>query len=145
LVPSDRVKLTAKALCKGFDYDFASAIHLLCPQLENIVRVLLKNAGVITSNVDENGIEKENGLSTLLTLPETKSLFDKDICFELQAVFTAPYGPNLRNEVAHGLLNDSTSSSLPSIYGWWLVLRLIVRSLMGENFGCSPENTPEQS
>jgi hypothetical protein len=133
LVPSKREKLTATALWLGFEYDFSNAIHLLCPQLEHIVRVQLKEAGAHTSNVDQNGIENENGLSTLLDLPEAESVFGKDIIFEIKAVFADALGPNLRNEVAHGLLDDNSASSIGGIYAWWMVLRLITRSLMGLN------------
>ena len=57
--------------------------------------------------------------------------FGKDIIFELKAVFANALGPNLRNEVAHGLLDDNAASSIESIYAWWMVLRLIIRSIMG--------------
>jgi hypothetical protein len=133
LVPPNREKLTATALWFGFEYDFSNAIHLLCPQLEHMVRVKLKEAGAHTSNVDQDGIENENGLSTLLDLPEAESVFGKDIIFEIKAVFADTLGPNLRNEVAHGLLDDNSASSIGSIYAWWMVLRLITRSLMGLN------------
>ncbi len=112
LVPPKREKLTAAALWLGFEYDFSSTIHLLCPQLEHIVRVQLKEAGAHTSNVDQNGIENENGLSTLLDLPEAESVLGKDVTFEIKAVFADALGPNLRNEVAHGLLNDNSASRL---------------------------------
>lgn len=131
LVPPRREKLTATALWLGFEYDFPNAIHLLSPQLEHIVRVQLKEAGAHTSNVDQDGIENENGLSTLLDLPEAENVLGKDIVFEIKAVFADALGPNLRNEVAHGLLDDNSASSIGSIYAWWMVLRLIIRSLMG--------------
>lgn len=76
-VPPNRQKLTAAALWLGFEYDFANAVHLLCPQLEHMVRTQLKNSNAQTSNVDPNGIENENGLSTLLDLPETHTVLGK--------------------------------------------------------------------
>jgi len=130
-VPSKREKLTATALWFGFEYDFSSAIHLLCPQFEHMVRVKLKDVGAHTSNVDQEGIENENGLSTLLDLPEAEKVFGKDVLFEMRSVFADALGPNLRNEVAHGLLDDNSASSIGSIYAWWMILRLILRSLMG--------------
>jgi hypothetical protein len=131
IVPTKREKLTATALWFGFEYDFSNAIHLLCPQLEHMVRVKLKDNGAHTSNVDQDGVENENGLSTLLDLPVAENVFGKDLIFEMRAVFADALGPNLRNEVAHGLLDDNSASSIGSIYGWWMVLRLIVRSLIG--------------
>lgn len=131
IVPPHREKLTAMALWLGFEYDFENAIHLLSPQFENIIRVKLKEAGAHTTFVDPNGIESENGLSSLLDLPEAVEVFGQDTVFEMKAIFTDSIGPNLRNEVAHGLLDDRSSSSVGSIYAWWMILRLIVRSLIG--------------
>jgi len=34
------------------------------------------------------------------------------------------YGSNLRNLMAHGLLNHDAFYSRPIVYLWWLVLRL---------------------
>ncbi len=128
-VPVNREKLVAYALWLGFERDFANAIHLLSPQFEHCIRCKLKDAGAHTSNVDRDGIENENGLSTLMDLPEALTVFGKDFVFEIKAIFTDAIGPNLRNEVAHGLLDDNASASVASIYAWWMILRLIVRSL----------------
>ena len=34
-------------------------------------------------------------------------------------------GPNLRNNVAHGLLNDQQANSVEALYAWWLGLQLV--------------------
>lgn len=130
VVPQDREHLLANALWLGFEHDFGSSIYLLCPQLEHIVRVHLKSAGALTSNIDRDGIENENGLSTLMDLQEAKSLLGDDLAFEIKSIFTEALGYNLRNEIAHGLLDDNSSASFPSIYAWWMVLRIITNSLM---------------
>lgn len=130
LVPDDRVYLTGSALWLGFEREFGLAIHLLCPQFENIVRVKLKEAGAITSTVDKSGIETENGLSTIMKLPEAERIFGKNLSFEINAVFNNPLGFNARNLVAHGLLNDESASySVASIYAWWMTLRMVIDSI----------------
>lgn len=128
IVPEGREQLLGNALWFGFEYDFGVAIHLLCPQVEHIVRTKLKEVGAHTSNIDRNGIENENGLSTLMELPEAVEVFGEDLCFEVGSIFTDSLGANLRNEVAHGLLSDDSASSISSIYAWWLVLRLVLHS-----------------
>lgn len=133
IVPQDRIQLLGYALWLGFEHDFGNAIHLLCPQLENIVRVQLKKSNAHTSNIDREGIENENGLSTLMELPEATEIFGEDLTLEIKSVFSDALGFNLRNEVAHGLLNDNASSSIPSTYAWWMILRLIIHSLMNGN------------
>ncbi|WP_046018075.1 DUF4209 domain-containing protein [Marinomonas sp. S3726] len=133
IVPEDRSYLLGHALWLGFEHDFGSSIHLLCPQVEHIVRMKLKEAGAHTSNIDRAGIEHENGLSTLMELPNVSQIFGEDFCFELKSIFTDSLGANLRNEVAHGLLSDNSSSSITSVYAWWMILRVVVHSLVGVN------------
>ena len=63
IVPDKREILVANALYQGFGWDFRSAIHLLAPQAENMVRQLLKRNRFVTTHIDQNGIENEMGLS----------------------------------------------------------------------------------
>ncbi len=129
IVANDRVDLLSSALWLGFEHDFGNAIHLLCPQVEHMIRMEFKGEGIITSNVDLNGIENENGLSTLLDNERAEEILGEDLLFDMKAIFTDSVGDNLRNNCAHGLLNDHSASSYGSVYAWWMVLRLVVREL----------------
>ncbi|HBO8906751.1 TPA: DUF4209 domain-containing protein [Pseudomonas aeruginosa] len=125
IVPKGREGLFGKALFQGYERDFVSALHLLIPQIEHMVRVHLKQAGTKTTNLDKDGIENENGMSTLMDLPEAETVFGKDLTFELKTLFCDSFGPNLRNELAHGLLDEDACHSPYAIYAWWLGLRLV--------------------
>jgi hypothetical protein len=125
IVPKGRSGLFGKALFAGYEKDFISALHILIPQIEHMVRIHIKRSGVKTTNLDKDGIENENGLSTLMSLAETKNVLGKDLTFELDAIFCDATGPNLRNELSHGLLEENAFSSVYAIYAWWLALRLI--------------------
>lgn len=125
LVPKGREGLFGKALFQGYERDFVSALHLLIPQIEYMVRFHLKQVGAKTTNLDKDGIENENGLSTLMDLPEAEIVFGKDLAFELRALFCDAFGPNLRNELAHGLLEEDDCHSPFAIYAWWFGLRLV--------------------
>lgn len=125
IVPSGREALFAKGLYSGYDNDYITAIHFLTPQIEHLVRFHLKNAGAKTSTIDSCGIENENGLSTLVALPEMKAVFGDDLAFEIKAVFCDPLGANLRNEIAHGLADHNALNSLHCVYAWWLSLKLV--------------------
>ncbi|MCS6098129.1 DUF4209 domain-containing protein [Shewanella baltica] len=130
LVPKSNVNLVANAIWLGFELDFSTAIHLIAPQIENIVREQLKKHGAHTTNIDKNGIEHENGLSTLLDMQEAVAVFGQDKLFELKALFANSIGPNLRNEVAHGLLTDSAAYSASPVYAWWMLLRMVIHSII---------------
>lgn len=128
IVPKDRAGLFGKALFAGYERDFVTALHVLIPQIEHMVRVHLKQAGATTTNLDKDGIETENGMSTLMALPEATQVFGKDLVFEITSLFCDPFGPNLRNELAHGLLDEDRCKSVYAIYAWWFALRLTVNT-----------------
>lgn len=118
LVPPERALMVGKGLYWGIMGDFGMAVHFLIPQLENIVRFHLKGAGLKTSNTDLEGIENENGLSTLLDVEGVDAVFGADIVFEMKALFCSAFGPNLRNAFAHGLMDDNDFYSADAVYAW---------------------------
>lgn len=124
IIPTGRERLVGKALFAGYDNDFVTALHILVPQLEHLVRFHLKQAGIKTTNLDPNGIENENGLSTLMDHHKVEDIFGEDLAFEIRALFCDPFGPNLRNELAHGLVGFAEAQSTYAIYAWWLILKL---------------------
>ena len=142
IVPLGREVLFGKALDEGFNRNFDIAIHLLAPQIEHIVRTRLKFADVSTTNLDQGGIETENGLSTLVDLPKTKEIFGSDLTYEMKTLFCDPLGSNLRNNVAHGLLDDQQAQSIETIYAWWFGLKLVFNAFwnaLGANSGSEPQ------
>ena len=130
IVPINRAGAFGHGLWLGFEYDFGGAIHILCPQIENLVRVSLKDKEVNTTHIANNtSISTELGLGALLEKSEAEEIFGEDLVFVLRSLFTDPLGFNLRNDVAHGLLDDNSASSVASVYAWWLVLMMVIRSI----------------
>jgi hypothetical protein len=127
LVEQNRVNLWARGLYQGFERNFDIALHLLIPQIEHLVRSTLQKYGEITTTFID-GIDTESGLSTLMKNPNITNYIQEDLVFELKALLTEQAGSNLRNEMAHGLLDWNSSMSYCSIYLWWLALKLIVIS-----------------
>jgi len=130
LVPRGRERMVGRGLCAGFRRDFAVAVHLLAPQLEHIVRVHVVAAGGETRTLDASGLECEIGLGALVGLPQVERVFGATLAFELRAVFCDAAGSNLRNNVAHGLLDDDEMVSAASVYAWWFCLRLVMLPLL---------------
>ena len=60
-----------------------------------------------------------------MDLPQTEEIFGEDLSFEIRALFCDSFGPNLRNELAHGLLDDRAFYSSNAIYAWWFGLKLM--------------------
>jgi len=123
-VPPEREHLFAKGLYAGLTGDFFTSTHILIPQIENSIRYLLWNRGVLTSGLDNRGIQDEHHLTTTLYCPEITSIFDEDTLFDLKGLLVERSGSNLRNRMAHGLINDNGFFNPFMSYLWWVTLRL---------------------
>jgi Domain of unknown function (DUF4209) len=130
IIPPGREKLVAMGLFYGYDNDFISAIHLLVPQIEHIVRMQFKIRGIKTTSLDSNGIETENGLSTLVDHPDMNTVFGDDLTFEIKSLFCSSFGSNLRNEVAHGLLDYQSCQSYEVVYACWFCLKIVFNNYL---------------
>lgn len=129
IIPVYRTVFWIEGLHFGFENNFIVSTHLLIPQIEHLVRVKMKEKGIKTSTISTDGIETENGLSTLLDNEKITEVLDKTILFEFKALLTEQIGKNLRNNVAHGLCEVNTLRSIHSIYFWWLCLKLVLNNV----------------
>lgn len=125
-VPPGHAESITRALVAGFQGDMLVAGHLVPPQLEAMVRHIVESRGGITSMLEPGGLQPERPLSVLLETPEAEQALGAAGVFELQGLLVDPLGTNLRNEVAHGLRDDSGMFSEEVLYGWWLLLRYCV-------------------
>ena len=100
--------------------------HLVPPQIEALVRHVVESSGGITTMLDPNGLQPERPLMALLDTEEALRAFGEAGVFELKDLLVDPLGSNLRNEVAHGLLDDEGLFGGDMLYAWWLLLRCCV-------------------
>jgi hypothetical protein len=142
-VPPGREYIFAKGLHAIFVGDLVTTAHLLIPQVENSVRHLLTMQGVIVSGLDQ-GIQDERSLNTTLYKTETLELFGEDIVFDLQGLLVERFGSNLRNQMAHGLMNYAEFYSWPVVYLWWLVLRLCCLPIYAHIYGKNETKNNEE-
>ncbi|MGZ5436798.1 MAG: DUF4209 domain-containing protein, partial [Pyrinomonadaceae bacterium] len=146
LVPSGRETLVARGLYAGLNGDFLVATHLLVPQVEESVRYVLMQAGVIASSLDDKGVQEEIDLNRTLRsskFTETLSkLLGEDLLFELRSLLVERFGANLRNDLAHGLLDHDSFYMPASRYFWWLTLHLYSFPVLAK-FKAQNESTSE--
>ena len=124
LVPVDREVIFARGLKLGMDGDYLNAIHLLIPQIENSMRYILTQMGEIPSGIDSRGIQDERSLNTTLYSPSIVKVFGEDIVFDLQGLLVERLGANLRNRMAHGLMDHDSFYSPEVPYLWCLILKI---------------------
>lgn len=123
-IPKGREEIYAKGLYAGLVGDFVISTHLLIPQLENSIRHILNQNGIITSDHKSNGTQEEKGLGSLLYMDELSELLTKDVAFDLQGLLVESFGSNLRHKTAHGLIDSDKFNSTSPLYLWWIILQI---------------------
>lgn len=124
LIPDERRELFFQAFEAGFQWDFSTALHILIPQVENALRHVLEQQGILPLNVDGDGVEEVWGIERILSHPKTLETFGEDFVFELRSLLVERLGPNLRNLFAHGALSPNGFRSATAFYLWWTIMRL---------------------
>lgn len=132
LIPRGRAEIYARGLHAGLIGDWLVAAHLLIPQFEESVRMILGQLGMLASTLESDGTQEERGLTQTLRMTEIKDFFGENIHFDLEGLLISQQGTNLRNRVAHGLLSYENLMSMPVAYCWWLILRLVMLPLIAK-------------
>lgn len=145
-VPPGREYLFAHGLHAGLIGDFVVSTHVLIPQIENSIRYILERQGTITSSLNSKGIQDQKNLNNLLYDPyqqELLKIFGEDIVFEFQGLLVEKFGSNLRNKMAHGLMNPAEFYSYSTIYLWWLILRICCLPILYQLNSAGDKTEPE--
>jgi len=132
-VPPGRKWIFARGIHAGLKGDFLMAAHLLVPQVENSVRYVLSQAGVITSGIDSEMIQEDYDLNRTLRMKEAEGVFGEDLIFDLRGLLVERFGSNLRNRIAHGLMHIGEFYTQQCAYLWWTTLRLCLLPIMNAN------------
>lgn len=124
-----REKIYARGLLEGLKGDFLISTHLLTPQIEDSIRYLMEQRGYIASKLNDQGIQSEHNINSLIREKETEliEILGEDIVFDLKVllVHIDGFGTNLRNRMAHGFIGDNEFCSGENVYLWGLTLYLL--------------------
>jgi hypothetical protein len=131
-VPPGHEHLFALGFAQMMRADYASACHLLLPQLENSLRYVLKQRGVDPTMIQSDMVQEDRTLSVLLT-DERQTLdatLGANLAAEIDRLFNSRFGPALRHVYAHGKLSVGACYSPDGIYSCWLIYRITCLPLL---------------
>ena len=119
-VPPWHEELFARGFLAGFRWDLAESLSILVPQLENSLRHVLGKAGHEVTKRDKHGLQNFIQMGTMLSerRVDFEAIFGKDIVGELRVLFVDQNGADLRNRIAHGLMQHDQFFHHASIYAW---------------------------
>lgn len=126
LVPDAQKPIMALGFTRLFQGDMMSATHLLIPQLEPCLRYLLKMNGHDPAKRRDDGTEEDFALGGLFVHfgAELDQILTPSIAFEIDLLFNAKPGPELRHELAHGQLGAAACFSDDVYYANWFIFHL---------------------
>ena len=124
--PESQKPILALGFVRLFQGDMMSATHLLIPQLEPCLRHLLKVNGHDPSRRRDDATEEDHSLSGLFAhyRAELETILTPSIASEIDLLFNAKPGPELRHELAHGQLSAGACFHEDVYYGNWLIYHL---------------------
>lgn len=100
---NDRKSLVRDGIRSWFEKDFVKAIHVLLPQIEHALRVMLGMLGQPTNKFKRSGVMEEVNLNDILANQAIKEALKEDVQLYLRVLLADQRGYNLRNLVSHGL------------------------------------------
>jgi hypothetical protein len=128
-VPPGRELLYADAFQAAFEPDITKAIHILVLQAEHSIRELLERRDVLVTSL-KDGIQMERGLNQLLYHEELTEVLGEDTAFALQCLLVEKFGSDLRNRVAHGLMDSAAFRRPECFYCWGLFFRIVCEPII---------------
>ncbi|MBZ9998025.1 DUF4209 domain-containing protein [Mesorhizobium sp. BH1-1-4] len=104
--------------------DHVKAAHVLVPQVERALRKIADGLGVPVTKAHPTvpGTSVAIGMGEMLYNQTVAEALGPDATLHFQALYADPRGMNLRNEIAHGLMDGNQFH--------WHLGNLIIHSLM---------------
>jgi hypothetical protein len=127
ILDSNTIELIKSGLSHHFNQDYIASIHILIPQLENVLRIIIRNSNVNILKEDNDAIMNKQ-LRGLLELQEVQQVIGHEFCKYLITKYAGINSINLRNDVSHGLLkivDFNHTNSCAIIYG---ILKLLAQN-----------------
>lgn len=105
----DDMGLLIHGLHAWFQGDHVKAVHLLVPQVERGLRKIAGEIGLPVTKTHPNvkGTSVAINMGDILFQPQIADALGENLTFHMQALYSDPRGLNLRNELAHGLMDAS--------------------------------------
>lgn len=132
IIPEGREKIFLSGISMFLKGEYYEAMHILAPQLENLFRNIAKEAGALTERLEDDGSSTEKVLKSIFSLPELLDCYNNDILFMFRGLLNEQAGANIRNKIAHGIIEESECSSGACLYfGVAVIKLLLLTSLQG--------------
>ena len=126
IIPITRKNIIERGIRLAFEGDCFAAVHILAPQAENIFRYIAKISGALTVTLENDGSSKQKTLTSIFDLPELLDCYDNNIIFLFKGLLNEQSGANIRNEIAHGIMEEAKGATGACVYFICALIKLLV-------------------
>lgn len=128
IIPQSRSNIITFGMNLALHGKTYEALHILAPQAECIFRYIAESNGGIVYTLDDGNVTNAKVLSSVFNLPELVDCYDPDYLFTFRGLMNERAGANLRNLVAHGLLEPGTGNSGVALFFCLALFKICVLS-----------------
>ena len=128
IIPKGRERIFQSAINMFLRGEYFEAMHILAPQTENLFRNIAKDVGGLTVTLGNDGSSMEKVLGSIFNLQELLDCYDNDILFTFKGLLSEQAGANIRNEIAHGIIEEAACSSGACLYFGAAVIKLLTHT-----------------
>lgn len=138
----DQQTIIDRGIERLFAGDYISAIHILVPHYEGAFRRFFEYYGYPTTGVSSDGTQKEQTFTEFLKNEFVKVL-PEDYLYLVDYVMVGQLGLNLRNNVAHGLIETHVINKMTALIVLYIYFVLFGFEIVENNEPVAEEPTPE--
>lgn len=124
IVRPNRSKILAFGMNLALHGKIYEALHILAPQTEDIFRYIAEQNGGLVYTLENNNTSSAKALSSIFDLPELNDCYDPDYLLLFRGLLNEKAGSNLRNKVAHGILEPQEGRGGSAVYFCLILLKL---------------------
>ena len=131
IIPDGREKTILTALELFFKGHALEAMYIVIPQFEHMFRIIAKEVGGITTTLIDDHTEEEISLGEILKIPELVDAYNEDLLFTIKGLMVSSAGSNIRNMIAHGLVDQEDTRSGVFCYCMCFIMRILALTARG--------------
>ncbi|MBP5469108.1 MAG: DUF4209 domain-containing protein [Candidatus Riflebacteria bacterium] len=125
VIPPNREDIVLTGIYNFLSGKYYEALHILAPQTEAIFRYIAHLLGANILTLENDGSSKKKVLSSIFELQELRDDYDNDILFLFEGLMNSEFGGNIRNRIAHGIMETEEASSGLALYFGSAVIKLL--------------------
>lgn len=127
-LPITTKELLKRAIERYFAEDYMSSLHLSCPQIEELLRHLIRTHGGETVAFDKKTRTINQDLLASLVRDEmVKNVLGPDSCDAIDSFYANPDSYNLRNKISHGLADMKDFNRKNSMITIFVIMHIILK------------------